>query len=158
MNSQPNPSAKPIAPLTQRPVQMLVVACVVGLFASQLNLDRSTKKDVPPAHQNSVSPSAVDMALVLDINQALPREFTLLPSVGPILAERIVAERIATGPFTSVDDLDRVHGMGEKKIAQLRQYCVALPVINPIADSSQPNSQSNSQSRSASLRLADTSK
>lgn len=35
-------------------------------------------------------------------------------------AEKIVADREANGPFSSIDDLTRVSGIGEKKLAAMR--------------------------------------
>jgi competence protein ComEA len=46
------------------------------------------------------------------INHADARELQGLPGVGPVLAERIVAERLAGGPFRTMDDLRRVRGIG----------------------------------------------
>lgn len=42
-----------------------------------------------------------------------------LPGVGPVLAGRIVEERVAAGPFESARDLRRVHGIGPTKAAAL---------------------------------------
>lgn len=43
-----------------------------------------------------------------------------LPGVGPVLAQRIVEHRSAFGPFTVVEDLLDVPGIGEAKLAALR--------------------------------------
>lgn len=56
---------------------------------------------------------------VLDVNRAGIRELEALPGVGPALARRIVEER-AIRPFSSVDDLARVRGIGPATIARLR--------------------------------------
>lgn len=47
-----------------------------------------------------------------------------LPGVGPALAARIVAAREAIGRFHSVDDLDRVRGLGRAKVERLRPLVV----------------------------------
>ena len=39
-----------------------------------------------------------------------------------IVADTIVAERERNGPFRSPDDLTRVHGIGEGRLAQLRDF------------------------------------
>lgn len=62
---------------------------------------------------------------VVDVNLATPAELQLLPSIGPALAARIVADRDANGPFASVDDLRRVSGIGERTAARLRPYATA---------------------------------
>lgn len=61
----------------------------------------------------------------LDLNHARADELARLPGVGPALAARIIAAREVTGRFGSVDDLDRVPGLGRTKIERLRPLVVA---------------------------------
>ena len=44
-----------------------------------------------------------------------------LPGVGPVLAKRIVEHRESNGPFTVIEDLLDVPGIGEAKLAALRE-------------------------------------
>lgn len=48
----------------------------------------------------------------IDLNTATARELARLPRVGMALAQRIVADRDSNGPFASLEDLDRVSGVG----------------------------------------------
>lgn len=68
-------------------------------------------------------------AYTVDLNSADWPEFEPLPNVGERLARRIVESRETDGPFQSVDDLDRIDGIGQKTIDRLRPY---LRVGNPI--------------------------
>lgn len=54
------------------------------------------------------------------INTAAIDELQRLPGVGPVLAERIVRHRESSGPFEQVEDLLDVPGIGENKLASLR--------------------------------------
>jgi competence protein ComEA len=54
------------------------------------------------------------------LNLAGVEELETLPGVGPVLAERIVAYRQEHGPFAVVEDLLDVPGIGEGKLAALR--------------------------------------
>ena len=54
------------------------------------------------------------------LNLAGVEELEALPGVGPVLAERIVAYREEHGPFAVVEDLLDVPGIGEGKLAALR--------------------------------------
>lgn len=54
------------------------------------------------------------------LNVAGVEELETLPGVGPVLAERIVAYREEHGPFAVVEDLLDVPGIGEGKLAALR--------------------------------------
>lgn len=60
------------------------------------------------------------------INSASPADLEQLPGVGPVLAQRIADHRDAHGPFVEVEDLLDVPGIGEAKLAGLRDF-VALP-------------------------------
>lgn len=57
----------------------------------------------------------------LNINTATAAELETLPGVGPVLAERIVSWRNDHGPYTSVDALDAVSGIGAKMLAGIRE-------------------------------------
>jgi competence protein ComEA len=58
----------------------------------------------------------------IDINQADWPEIALLPNVGEQLAKRIVADRAANGSFHSLEDLDRVRGIGPKTVESMKPY------------------------------------
>jgi competence protein ComEA len=59
-------------------------------------------------------------AAVLDLNTADARALATLPGIGPALAERIVAERTARGPFASPEELLRVPGIGAGRLERIR--------------------------------------
>lgn len=61
----------------------------------------------------------------VDLNAAGTAELTILPGVGPSLAAAIVADRDANGAFRSVEDLDRVRGIGPGLLARIRPHAVA---------------------------------
>lgn len=73
----------------------------------------------------SAAPAAVSGGLV-SLNQATAADLESLPGVGPVTAARIVAHREAHGPFAAVEDLLDVPGIGEGKLAALRDL-VAVP-------------------------------
>ncbi len=56
---------------------------------------------------------------LLNINLASSEELEELPKVGPVLAERIVAWRLAHGKFVHLDDLKEVKGIGEEKLKKI---------------------------------------
>jgi competence ComEA-like helix-hairpin-helix protein len=60
----------------------------------------------------------------IDLNRANGAELALLPGVGDRLADRIIDDRQRNGPFASVDDLQRVPGMGPAIIERLRPHVV----------------------------------
>lgn len=54
----------------------------------------------------------------ISVNSAMPAELELLPGVGPVTAARIVAGR----PYSRLEDLLRVKGIGEKSLERLREH------------------------------------
>ncbi len=56
----------------------------------------------------------------VDVNRATPEELRTLPGIGPSIAGRIVESREREGPYTSVDDLLRVKGIGPRTLDRLR--------------------------------------
>jgi competence protein ComEA len=67
-----------------------------------------------PAATGAVPPATVH------INSASADDLDALDGIGPALAARIVAYRVAHGGFSSVDELDQVSGIGPKRLAALR--------------------------------------
>ena len=63
--------------------------------------------------------------MLIDVNTADAETLQKLPGIGPALAERIVAEREANGPFSGAEDLTRVEGIGEKTAQDLAPYIIA---------------------------------
>jgi competence protein ComEA len=57
---------------------------------------------------------------LVDINTATASELEVLPGIGPVLAGRIVQWRADNGPFTDVEVLGEVSGIGDALMAQLR--------------------------------------
>jgi DNA uptake protein ComE-like DNA-binding protein len=61
--------------------------------------------------------------LKLDPNTADQDTLTLIPGIGPDLAERIVAAR----PFQTVDELQRVNGIGPAFLNRISPMLVTWP-------------------------------
>ena len=56
----------------------------------------------------------------LDLNSATEAELMELPGIGEELARRIVEYRENNGPFSAVEDIMQVSGIGESKFAGLK--------------------------------------
>ncbi len=80
----------------------------------EVNLDGApTPAGAPASGQDTVAGR-------LDLNSADVMALDTLPGVGPSTAAKIIADRESNGPFASVDDLQRVSGIGPKRIEELR--------------------------------------
>lgn len=62
---------------------------------------------------------------LVNINTANAAELQTLSGVGPSMAQSIIDERTHNGPFTSIEDLMRVSGIGEKKFAKIKD-CICI--------------------------------
>lgn len=109
-----------------------------GADTSRLNLAEAVsdgeKVHVPAVGEESANPSGMGSssaspdgagsvsfdAGIVNINTATAAELTALPGVGDATAAEIIRDREANGAFTSVEDLMRVSGIGEKKFAKLK--------------------------------------
>lgn len=70
----------------------------------------------------SVMEDTLVVGLPLDLNAATAASLQALPGIGPARAEAIVAERVAGGPFETIDALTRVKGIGPKTVEDLRPF------------------------------------
>lgn len=61
----------------------------------------------------------------LDLNRATLEQLDTLPGVGPATAEKILAHREEHGGFASVEELGQVPGIGEKRLATLKDLVTA---------------------------------
>lgn len=57
----------------------------------------------------------------IDLNNASNEELQMIDGVGPATAEVIVEYREANGGFGSMDEVQNVNGIGEKKATQLSE-------------------------------------
>jgi competence protein ComEA len=77
---------------------------------------------VPEADGDRPATSAGTPDGKVHLNQATASELDSLPGVGPVIAERIVSYREENGPFETIEDLLDVPGIGEAKLADLRDH------------------------------------
>ncbi len=70
-------------------------------------------------------PASPALGRRININSATAAELEVLPGIGPALAQRIIDDRAASGPFASLDHLDRVKGIGPRTIDKLRPLASA---------------------------------
>lgn len=97
------------------PVRLTTDKPVAPASAALQGGDAAASADTSQAEQ--VRQAAADMAgEAVCINTASAAELEALPGIGPVLAQRIVDDRAANGPFASKEDLLRVEGIGEKTL------------------------------------------
>lgn len=103
----------------QRTVAVLLVVGLVVLSAGRWYGVRKSLAD--PVGEGPL------VEFLVDVNRAGLAELALLPGIGTTLAERIILSRQQEGPFRSSGELQRVSGIGPKKVEQVASYLIFLP-------------------------------
>ncbi|MBI1372248.1 MAG: hypothetical protein GC159_05740 [Phycisphaera sp.] len=61
-------------------------------------------------------------AIRINVNTADAPTLQLLPGIGPVLAERVLADRAARGPYRDTDDLQRVKGIADRLASRMAPH------------------------------------
>ncbi|MGB7710767.1 MAG: DUF655 domain-containing protein [Microcoleus sp.] len=83
------------------------------------SLQAASKPATVAGENTAAKPQIVAGKKLVNLNTASQAELETLPGVGPKLAERIMAAR-KQQPFTSLDDVARVQGIGDKLLERWR--------------------------------------
>ena len=76
--------------------------------------------DATITNSSGVRVSKSTHSAFVNINRATAGQFDSLDGIGPVIAKRIVEYRKVNGPFTSIEDLQKVSGIGVAKFAQIK--------------------------------------
>lgn len=87
---------------------------------AQTHAKQEPSAGVPDAPPTSAPRPSTD-STIINLNTATQAQLELLPGIGPSLASRIVEYRNEHGSFASVDELDRVKGIGSRTLERIRK-------------------------------------
>ncbi len=73
-----------------------------------------------PSEASVTAPPGIDSTGRVNLNTASIEDLKTLKGIGEAKAQAILDDRTENGPFTSVDDLTRVSGIGQKTLDGLR--------------------------------------
>jgi len=76
--------------------------------------------DAAVTNSKGVRVSTTKRSGPININRATVGDFDSLNGIGPVIANRIVSYRKTHGPFITVEDLQKVSGIGAAKFAQIK--------------------------------------
>lgn len=76
-------------------------------------------------------PVSLALGMRIDANVASKADLRAVPGIGPAIAERIVADRQAEGPFGGIEEIQRVKGIGPKRLELIRPYLRVGPRGSP---------------------------
>jgi competence protein ComEA len=77
----------------------------------------------PPAGSGTVGPAvpgATPGTTLVNVNVASAEELETLPGIGEVLAQAIITYREEHGPFTAVEELEDVSGIGPATLEEIR--------------------------------------
>lgn len=78
-----------------------------------------TISEVPVTRGESVFDNST--GFLINLNTAAQAELESLPGIGPVTAQEILAYRAQNGPFASIEELQKVPGIGEKTFEGIRE-------------------------------------
>jgi len=84
-------------------------------------------KDAAPAkvtaeEKSKASKASKGLPKDVNINTADKETLILLPSIGPVTAEAIIAYRKENGNFKNIEELTKVKGIGDKTLVKIKPY------------------------------------
>ncbi len=100
--------------------RFLTAACAAGLFHGAAAWGQSAGVTTPSAELKPVTAMAEKPIAKVNINTADETALTALKGIGKVKAKAILEYRQNNGPFKTVDELEKVKGIGEKTVANLR--------------------------------------
>ena len=98
---------------------------VTGMVSGTESANSRTRAPSGTANAPSAPPPVVD----LDV--ASQADIESLPRIGPVLAQRIVDDRSANGPFASLQGFERVRGVGPALAAALAGRVTFSGTVRP---------------------------
>lgn len=91
------------------------------LFGSSASPDPSTPAESSPKSKTaSQTSSKADNTSIVNINSAGITELTSLSGIGEVKAKAIIDYRSANGPFSAIEDIVKVKGIGPKTLEKNR--------------------------------------
>ena len=100
----------------------LMVGLLIGRFTSTSEIRLSSYDHATISDSEDAQTESHAAVGKLNINIATAKELAMLPGIGDTYAQRIVEYRKENGPFMKIDDLLKVKGIGQKRIAEISEY------------------------------------
>src|SRR5262245_2778931 len=104
----------PVVGLRDRDQALFASACLIALVSLVAYCAKISHWGAAPIELARQPAHSFDYRV--ELNSGSWVEWSQIPGIGPVLAERIVRERERNGPFRNPTDLTRVKGIGAKRL------------------------------------------
>jgi len=136
------------------------IAAVDSAYRTDKKAPRSVKgsarslgrRSPPRVEGNTSNSTAATPEAIVDLDVATASEIESLPRIGAVLARRIVDDRSANGPFGSLEEFQRVRGVGPALAASLAPRVTFSGTARPSNAVADPRLRSSVTSSKASRR------
>jgi competence protein ComEA len=105
---------KAVTPRESAAIAILATLLLVGFILVTLRSE--------PYIQVVTADQSTSVKPVISINNAGVEELMLLPGIGLNRAQSIVTDRTRNGLYSSLDSLQRIHGIGQGIVNTIREY------------------------------------
>lgn len=131
------------APIVTEPEEAPAAITEPTIFEEELAPAQATDETVPswlisevtqptmPPIEGETVPVEIEPVKKLDLNEATLSELEKLPGIGFILAQAILNYKDEHGPFSSLDDLNQVPGIGPDRIDGIKELVEIVPALVP---------------------------
>lgn len=99
------------------------------IFAKRnlIDSETTTSSSITQSDTSSSINSSTNKSNLININTASQKELEELPGIGPALAQRIIDYREKNGYFSTIEDIKKVSGIGDKRFEAIKDSITVGP-------------------------------
>ncbi|MCL2761458.1 MAG: helix-hairpin-helix domain-containing protein [Desulfuromonadales bacterium] len=88
----------------------------------EIEIQKRNNRDFKISIKRMRAKELILLKIPLDPDKMDYEDWISMPGIGPALAGRIIEDRNSNGNFVKIENLQRVSGIGEKKVEKIKRY------------------------------------